>query len=44
MEELLEPEARQRRIQMGSRRADELLAANAPGALARVLCETLDGH
>lgn len=42
MEELLDPEARQRRIQMGSRRAGELLAANAPGALARLLCEILE--
>jgi glycosyltransferase involved in cell wall biosynthesis len=42
MEELLEPEARQRRIQMGDRRVDELLSANAPGALVRLLCETLD--
>jgi glycosyltransferase involved in cell wall biosynthesis len=42
MEELLEPEARKRRIQMGDRRVDELLSANAPGALVRLLCETLD--
>jgi hypothetical protein len=42
MEELLEPGARQRRIQMGDRRVDELLSANAPGALVRLLCETLD--